>query len=66
MEATAAGMKGLLKQLLDQGPPAEWDCPPPVETLPTPAPVAQRRGRGKSGRRQGPMTREQADSTSLS
>jgi len=33
MEQVAAGMKGLLKQLLDQGPPAEWGCPAPVENL---------------------------------
>jgi hypothetical protein len=34
MEQVAGGLKGLLKQLLDQGPPAEWGCPPPVENLP--------------------------------
>ena len=39
--ALAGGMKGLLKQLLDQGPPPEWNCPPPVENL---APPAGRRG----------------------
>ena len=31
MDQVAAGMKGLLKQLLDQGPPPEWGCPAPVE-----------------------------------
>ncbi len=27
-------MKGLLRKLLEQGPPPEWNCPPPVEGRP--------------------------------
>jgi AcrR family transcriptional regulator len=31
LEALAGEMKKLLRGLLDQGPPPEWDCPTPVE-----------------------------------
>jgi len=30
MEAVRDGMKSLLRQMLEQGPPAEWNCLPPV------------------------------------
>jgi acyltransferase-like protein len=31
LEAVAAGMKDCLRKLAEQGPPPEWDCPPPFE-----------------------------------
>ena len=30
MVAVADGMKSLLKQMLEQGPPPDWNCLPPV------------------------------------
>ena len=34
LEALGGDMKDLLRGLLEQGPPAEWNCPPPVEGRP--------------------------------
>lgn len=31
LQRLALGMQGLLDQMLAQGPPAEWKCPPPLE-----------------------------------
>ncbi len=39
MEAVDDGMKGLLKQMLEQGPPPEWNCLPPAGVASVPVPI---------------------------
>jgi AcrR family transcriptional regulator len=34
MQRVAAAVQGLLDQMLAQGPPPDWNCPPPIETPP--------------------------------
>lgn len=35
LPSLAAGIQGLLEQMLAQGPPPEWSCPPPLERSPS-------------------------------
>jgi len=51
LDALAGEMKGLLRRLLEQGAPPEWNCPPPVEKTmvandPPLSPASGERGRG--------------------
>jgi hypothetical protein len=38
IQRVAAGIQALLDQMLAQGPPADWNCPPAIETPPPTTP----------------------------